>query len=244
MARCPARLWLGQRHGLARLEESSAATQIERRRWQGSAAAGLPGAGSGAYVDPTRRGGIVGGGGGCSLSRSPVFGFGLMDGEFASGGQIQSWWRTSVVRGWRAEIWRGRAGLTSRRWRRLLSHWIWPTALGWADPAGECPRQPAEANSDDDGHQSQQWQSVVTSMCGCVAWGRIYDPASQQCCQGHGWRLQGRLLASLMGGCHRSKYGHWPMPRTGLGRHSESCVPGRRCILPWKRLSIDSLPFV
>jgi hypothetical protein len=54
-----------------------------------------------------------------------------------------------------------------------------------------------------------------------------------------------------MGGCRRSEYGHWPLPRTGLRRHGESYVPwtddsdafGRR-ILPWKHLSIGSLPFV
>jgi hypothetical protein len=40
------------------------------------------------------------------------------------------------------------------------------------------------------------------------------------------------------------------MLRTGLRRHGESCVPWTddgnafgRCILPWKHLSIDSLPF-
>jgi hypothetical protein len=57
-------------------------------------------------------------------------------------------------------------------------------------------------------------------------------------------------MASLLGGGRRSEYGHWPMPRTGLRRHCESCVPwtddGDACecrILPWKRLSIGSLPF-
>jgi hypothetical protein len=36
-----------------------------------------------------------------------------------------------------------------------------------------------EANGDDDGRQSQQRQSALTSMCGGVAWGRIYGLAGQ-----------------------------------------------------------------
>jgi hypothetical protein len=65
--------------------------------------------------------------------------------------------------------------------------------------------------------------------------------------------LPGAWLATarawLRGGRH-SEYGHWPMPRTELRHHDESCVPwtddgnafGRR-ILSWKCLSIGSLPF-
>jgi hypothetical protein len=64
------------------------------------------------------------------------------------------------------------------------------------------------------------------------------------------WRQQGRQVASLLRGGRRSEYGHWPMPRTELRHHDESCVPwtndgnafGRR-ILSWKCLSIGSLPF-
>jgi hypothetical protein len=61
----------------------------------------------------------------------------------------------------------------------------------------------------------------------------------------------GAGLTSLMGGGRRSEYGHWTMLRTGVRHHGESCVPMTDdgdtfgcCTLPWKRLSIGSLPFV
>jgi hypothetical protein len=81
-----------------------------------------------------------------------------------------------------------------------------------------------------------------------VAWGCIYRLAvvAKGLVGGSGARLP-----SLMGGGRRSDYGHWLVPRTGVRSHGESCVPRTDdgdafgChILPWKRVSIGSLPFV
>jgi hypothetical protein len=108
--------------------------------------------------------------------------------------------------------------------------------------------QLTEANNDDNGRQSKQRQSIVTSMCGGAAWVHIYRPTvgAKGLVGGSGARL-----ASLMGGGRCSEYGHWPVLHTGVRRYGESRVPrtddgdafGCR-ILPWKRLLIGSLPFV